>query len=61
MAKFILCACLYLFALFALLDFFPGGDSDQLLHELVLDQAEFNQSLPEIQSLKILDPTSPPN
>lgn len=59
MARFVLCACLYLFSLFALLDHFPDGDQAQLLHELALDQAEFNQSLSEIPDLKILDPVSP--
>lgn len=50
MAKFILAACLYLFALFALLHQIPD-DQAQLAAELALDQAEFNQSLPELDSL----------
>lgn len=50
-----LIACLFLSALFAGISLLPD-DRPQLLHELALDQAEFNQSLPEIASLKNLDP-----
>jgi hypothetical protein len=56
MPKFILAASLYLAALFIGLHLFPD-DQAQLLQELALDQAEFTQSLPELDALKILDPT----
>jgi hypothetical protein len=69
MAKFILAATVYILTLLVLVDLFPNHhphifenyvSSDHLLHELAPDQVEFNQSLPEIQTLKILDPTFPP-
>ena len=50
MAKFIFAACLYLLALFSLLHQIPD-DQPQLLAELALDQVEFNQSLPELDSI----------
>ena len=50
MPKFILAACLYFDILFAILYIIPD-DQPQLLAELALDQAEFNQSLPELDDL----------
>lgn len=54
MSKFFLAAGLYFFTLFALLDYIPD-DQPQLLHELALDLAEFNQSTPELIFLSALD------
>jgi hypothetical protein len=54
MPKFTLAAALYLAALFTGLHLFPD-DQAQLLHELALDQAEFTQSLPELDALRSLE------
>lgn len=51
MPKFILAACLYFGILFAFLYIIPD-DQPQILAELALDQAEFNQSLPELDDLR---------
>jgi hypothetical protein len=58
MSKFILTATLYLAVLFIIFGLVP--DDQDHIHEIALDQAEFNQSLPEIPNLQILESTFSP-